>query len=273
MARLSRRRKAFRESPGRTAPLPVDEAIRVVREGVGAKFSESVDVAVNLNVDPRKADQIVRGATVLPHGLGKEIRVAVFADGEAAEAAIEAGADAVGLQELADEIRQGKNRATTCISPPPAAMRVVGALGKVLGPRGLMPNPKSGTVTPNVGEAVRNAKAGQVRYRTDKSGIIHCSIGKKDFSEEAILENLTALLAELVKAKPPRGQGRLHAAHHPVLHHGAGGAHRPVEHQAAITIRTHPMPLSLQQKKELVEDLRSDAQAAVGGGGGRLPRA
>ena len=206
MARLSRRRKAFRESPGRTAPLPVDEAIRVVREGVGAKFSESVDVAVNLNVDPRKADQIVRGATVLPHGLGKEIRVAVFADGEAAEAAIEAGADAVGLQELADEIKQGKIEHDVYIAAP-AAMRVVGALGKVLGPRGLMPNPKSGTVTPNVGEAVRNAKAGQVRYRTDKSGIIHCSIGKKDFSEEAILENLTALLAELVKAKPPAAKG------------------------------------------------------------------
>ena len=206
MARLSKRRKAFRESPGRTAPLPVDEAIRVVREGVGAKFSESVDVAVNLNVDPRKADQIVRGATVLPHGLGKEIRVAVFADGEAAEAAIEAGADAVGLQELADEIKQGKIGHDVYIAAP-AAMRVVGALGKVLGPRGLMPNPKSGTVTPNVGEAVRNAKAGQVRYRTDKSGIIHCSIGKKDFSEEAILENLTALLAELVKAKPPAAKG------------------------------------------------------------------
>ena len=196
----------MRETPGRTAPLPVDEAIRVVREGVGAKFSESVDVAVNLNVDPRKADQIVRGATVLPHGLGKEIRVAVFADGEAAEAAIEAGADAVGLQELADEIKQGKIEHDVYIAAP-AAMRVVGALGKVLGPRGLMPNPKSGTVTPNVGEAVRNAKAGQVRYRTDKSGIIHCSIGKKDFSEEAILENLTALLAELVKAKPPAAKG------------------------------------------------------------------
>lgn len=206
MARLSKRRKAMREAPGRRDPLPVDEAIRVVRESVPASFSESVDVAVNLNVDPRKADQIVRGATVLPHGLGKEIRVAVFADGEAAEAAIEAGADAVGLQELADEIKQGKIEHDVYIAAP-SAMRVVGALGKVLGPRGLMPNPKSGTVTPNVGEAVRNAKAGQVRYRTDKSGIIHCSIGKKSFSEEAILENLTALLHELVKAKPPAAKG------------------------------------------------------------------
>ena len=196
----------MRETPGRRDPLPIEEAIRVVRESVPAGFSESVDVAVNLNVDPRKADQIVRGATVLPHGLGKEIRVAVFADGEAAEAAVEAGADAVGLQELADEIKQGKIEHDVYIAAP-GAMRVVGALGKVLGPRGLMPNPKSGTVTPNVGEAVRNAKAGQVRYRTDKSGIIHCSIGKKSFSEEAILENLTALLHELVKAKPPAAKG------------------------------------------------------------------
>ena len=206
MARLSKRRKAMRETPGRKDPLPVDEAIRVVRESVPTKFGESVDVAVNLNVDPRKADQIVRGATVLPHGLGKEIRVAVFAEGEAAEAAVEAGADAVGLQELADEIKEGKIEHDVYIAAP-NAMRVVGALGKVLGPRGLMPNPKSGTVTPNVGEAVRNAKAGQVRYRTDKSGIVHCSIGKKDFSEEAILENLTALLSELVKAKPPAAKG------------------------------------------------------------------
>ena len=206
MARLSRRQKAFRETPGRTAPLPVDEAIRVVRESAPTKFGESVDVAINLNVDPRKAEQIVRGSTVLPHGLGKEIRVAVFADGEAAEAAVEAGADAVGLEDLADEIKGGKIGHDVYIAAP-NAMRVVGALGKVLGPRGLMPNPKSGTVTPNVGEAVRNAKAGQVRYRTDKSGIIHCSIGKKNFSEEAILENLTALLNELVKAKPPAAKG------------------------------------------------------------------
>ena len=206
MARLSKRRKAFLESPGRRDPLPVDEAIRVVREAPATAFSESVDVAVNLNVDPRKADQIVRGATVLPHGLGKEIRVAVFADGEAAEAAADAGADAVGLEDLAGEIKEGRIEHDVYIAAP-NAMRVVGALGKVLGPRGLMPNPKSGTVTPNVGEAVRNAKAGQVRYRTDKSGIIHCSIGKKDFSEQAILENLTALLGELVKAKPPAAKG------------------------------------------------------------------
>lgn len=206
MARLSKRRKAMRETPGRSDPLPIGEAIRVVRESVPARFGESVDVAVNLNVDPRKADQIVRGSTVLPHGLGKEIRVAVFADGEAAEAAAEAGADAVGLEDLAEEIKGGKIGHDVYIAAP-NAMRVVGALGKVLGPRGLMPNPKSGTVTPNVGEAVRNAKAGQVRYRTDKSGIIHCSIGKKDFSEEAILENLTALLNELVKAKPPAAKG------------------------------------------------------------------
>lgn len=206
MARLSNRRKAFLESPGRRDPLPVGEAIRVLREGPATAFSESVDVAVNLNVDPRKADQIVRGATVLPHGLGKEIRVAVFAGGEAAEAAAEAGADTVGLEDLASEIKEGRIEHDVYIAAP-NAMRVVGALGKVLGPRGLMPNPKSGTVTPNVGEAVRNAKAGQVRYRTDKSGIIHCSIGKRNFSEQAILENLTALLGELVKARPPAAKG------------------------------------------------------------------
>ena len=206
MTRLTKRRKAFHETPGRRDPLPVDEAIRVVRDGPATAFSESVDVAVNLNVDPRKADQIVRGATVLPHGLGKEIRVAVFADGEAAEAAVEAGADAVGLEDLAAGIKEGRIEHDVYIAAP-NAMRVVGALGKVLGPRGLMPNPKSGTVTPNVGEAVRNAKAGQVRYRTDKSGIIHCSIGKRDFSEQAILDNLTALLGELVKAKPPAAKG------------------------------------------------------------------
>ena len=206
MTRLSKRRKAFRETPGRREPLPVDEAIRVIREAPAAAFSESVDVAVNLNVDPRKADQIVRGATVLPHGLGKEIRVAVFADGEAAEAAAEAGADAVGMDDLAGPIKEGRIEHDVYIAAP-KAMRVVGALGRILGPRGLMPNPKSGTVTPNVGEAVRNAKAGQVRYRTDKSGIIHCSIGRKDFSEEAILDNLTALLGELARAKPPAAKG------------------------------------------------------------------
>lgn len=206
MARLSKRRKAFRGFPGRREALPVDEAIRAVREAPAAGFSESVDVAVNLNVDPRKADQIVRGATVLPHGLGKEIRVAVFADGEAAEAAAEAGADAVGMEDLAGEIREGRIGHDVYIAAP-KAMRVVGTLGKILGPRGLMPNPKSGTVTPNVGEAVRNAKAGQVRYRTDKAGIVHCSIGRKSFSEEAILDNLTALLGELAKARPPAAKG------------------------------------------------------------------
>ncbi len=206
MARLSKRRKAFHELPGRGEPLPVDEAVRVVRAGPAAGFAESVDVAVNLNVDPRKADQIVRGATVLPHGLGKKVRVAVFADGEAAEAAKEAGADAVGLQDLADRIKEGKIEHDVYIAAPDA-MRVVGALGRILGPRGLMPNPRAGTVTPNVGEAVRNAKAGQVRYRTDKSGIIHCSIGKKDFSEEAILDNLKALLGELARARPPAAKG------------------------------------------------------------------
>ena len=206
MAKPGKKMRAAQEKIGVDKTYLPDEGLQLVKDCAAARFEETVDVCVKLGVDPRKSDQVVRGASVLPNGTGKTVRVAVFADGEAAEAAIEAGADAVGLKELADEIKQGKIGHDVYIAAP-SAMRVVGALGKVLGPRGLMPNPKSGTVTPNVGEAVRNAKAGQVRYRTDKSGIIHCSIGKKDFSEEAILENLTALLTELVKAKPPAAKG------------------------------------------------------------------
>jgi len=185
MAKLSKRFKIIREKlePGKV--YSVDEAIRLLKEVPPAKFRESVDVAVNLGVDPRKSDQVVRGSTVLPHGTGKEVRVAVFAQGPAAEAAKAAGADVVGMEDLAESIKAG-NLDFDVVIAAPDAMRVVGALGQILGPRGLMPNPKVGTVTPDVAAAVKNAKAGQVRYRTDKAGIIHCSIGKIDFEPEAL---------------------------------------------------------------------------------------
>ena len=172
----------------------------------GAKFKESIDVSVNLGVDPRKSDQVVRGATVLPNGTGKSVRIAVFAQGEQAEAASGAGADAVGMDDLADQMQGGDLNFDVVIAAPDA-MRVVGKLGKILGPRGLMPNPKVGTVSPDVAAAVNNAKAGQVRYRTDKAGIIHCSIGKVDFEVQSLKENLDALLGDLKKAKPSTSKG------------------------------------------------------------------
>ncbi|GIX22385.1 MAG: 50S ribosomal protein L1 [Gammaproteobacteria bacterium] len=206
MARLSKRMKAIREKiePGRI--YPVDEALRLLKECATAKFRESVDVAVNLGIDPRKSDQVVRGSTVLPHGTGKSVRVAVFAQGEAAEAAKAAGADLVGMEDLAERIKGGELDFDVVIAAPDA-MAVVGRLGQILGPRGLMPNPKVGTVTPDVAAAVRNAKAGQVRYRADKAGIVHCSIGKIDFEEQALRENLKALLGDLERAKPSAAKG------------------------------------------------------------------
>ena len=171
-----------------------------------AKFAESIDVAVNLGVDPRKSDQVVRGSTVLPNGTGKSVRVAVFTSGANAESAKAAGADIVGMEDLADEVKKGNMNFDVVIASPDA-MRVVGQLGQILGPRGLMPNPKVGTVTPNVAEAVKNAKAGQVRFRTDKAGIIHCSIGKVGFEVNALKENLAALLADLQKLKPSTAKG------------------------------------------------------------------
>jgi large subunit ribosomal protein L1 len=171
-----------------------------------AKFEESVDVSVNLGVDPRKSDQNVRGSTLLPNGTGKTIRVAVFTQGEKAAAATEAGADIVGMEDLAEQIKAGDLNFDVVIASPDA-MRVVGTLGQILGPRGLMPNPKVGTVTPDVVTAVKNAKAGQVRYRTDKAGIIHCSVGKVGFVEQALIENIQALLSDLQKAKPSTSKG------------------------------------------------------------------
>jgi len=207
MANLSKRQKLFQEKVSRSEILPVDEALALVKELANAKFSEAVDVAVNLGIDSRKSDQVVRGSVVLPNGTGKEVRVAVFTQGENAEKAKAAGADVVGMEDLAERMKGGELDFGTVIATPDA-MRIVGQLGRVLGPRGLMPNPKVGTVTPDVETAVRNAKAGQVRFRADKAGIVHCSIGKVDFEVNALSENLAALLADIVKAKPSSAKGQ-----------------------------------------------------------------
>ncbi len=207
MVALTKRRKGIRERVDSTRLYPVDEAFSLLRDLATAKFRESVDVAVNLGVDPRKSDQVVRGSTVLPNGTGKTVRVAVFAQGANADVATEAGADIVGFEDLAARVKAGELDFDVAIATPDA-MRVVGQLGQILGPRGLMPNPKVGTVTTDVGTAVRNAKAGQVRYRTDKAGIIHCTIGKVDFENGELQENLKVLLADLQKAKPSAAKGQ-----------------------------------------------------------------
>ena len=206
MAKLSKRQKLINEKVDPERLYPLDEAIALLKEFSTLKFAEGVDAAINLGIDPRKSDQAVRGATSLPHGNGKDVRVAVFTSGPNAEAAKEAGADFVGMEELAAEIKGGMMDFDVVVADP-AAMRVVGQLGQVLGPRGLMPNPKTGTVTPDVAGAVKNAKAGQVRYRADKGGIIHGGIGKISFDATAIKENLEALLADLKKAKPASAKG------------------------------------------------------------------
>lgn len=206
MAKLSKRAKAFREKLEAGKFYPIEEALGLLKSMPPAKFEESVDVSVNLGVDPRKSDQQVRGSTVLPNGTGKTVRVAVFAQGPNADAAKEAGADIVGFDDLADSIKGG-NMDFDVVIASPDAMRVVGQLGQILGPRGLMPNPKVGTVTPDVAGAVKNAKAGQVRYRTDKAGIIHCAIGKMNFDVNKLKENLDALLSDLNKAKPSAAKG------------------------------------------------------------------
>jgi large subunit ribosomal protein L1 len=206
MANIGKRLKAIRARVDSNRLYPIDEALQLLKETASAKFVESVDVAVNLGVDPRKSDQVVRGSTVLPNGTGKSVRVAVFTQGANAEAAREAGADVVGFEDLAESVKGGQLDFDVVIASPDA-MRVVGQLGQILGPRGLMPNPKVGTVTPDVATAVRNAKAGQVRYRTDKAGIIHATIGKASFEVSALRENLQALLADLNKIKPAAAKG------------------------------------------------------------------
>jgi len=207
MAKLSKRKKAIRELVDRSKLYPADEAFALLKQFPRSKFTESVDVAINLGVDPRKSDQVVRGSTVLPHGTGKSVRVAVFAQGANADKAKAAGADIVGFEDLAESIKGG-NMDFDVVIASPDAMRVVGTLGQILGPRGLMPNPKVGTVTPDVETAVKNAKSGQVRYRTDKAGIIHAAIGNVDFDPEKLKENLEALLADLKKAKPSTAKGQ-----------------------------------------------------------------
>jgi large subunit ribosomal protein L1 len=207
MAKLSKRMKAIRAAVDGTKEYEINEAVALLQKFATAKFSESIDVSVNLGVDPRRSDQNVRGATVLPHGTGREVRVAVFTQGANAEAAKAAGADIVGMDDLAAKVKAGEMDFDVVIASPDA-MRVVGQLGQILGPRGLMPNPKVGTVTPNVAEAVKNAKAGQVRYRNDKNGIIHSTIGKATFSAEQIKENLEALIVALKKAKPSGAKGQ-----------------------------------------------------------------
>ena len=206
MATVSKRKKAAREKVDPQKVYEIDVALDLVKELATAKFPESIDVAVNLGVDPRKSDQVVRGSTVLPNGTGKTVRVAVFAQGENAEKATAAGADIVGFEDLAETIKGGTMDFDVVIATPDA-MRVVGQLGQILGPRGLMPNPKVGTVTADVETAVKNAKAGQVRYRTDKAGIIHCPIGRADFEVDALKENLDFLLTDLKKAKPASAKG------------------------------------------------------------------
>lgn len=206
MAKLTKRAQAIRAQlqPGKVYSL--EEALSLLKSLPGVKFNQSVDVALNLGIDPRKSDQVVRGAAVLPNGTGKSVRVAVFAQGDNAEAAKVAGADIVGMDELADEIKGGRSDFDVVIAEP-AAMRVVGTLGQILGPRGLMPNPKVGTVTADVKTAVENAKAGQVRFRADKGGVVHAMIGKLDFEEAKLIENLRALVAEVNKLKPATSKG------------------------------------------------------------------
>lgn len=207
MAKKSKRLEAIRGKIGdRRDPRPIDEVLALLKDVATVKFDESVEAAINLGVDSRKSDQNVRGSTVLPHGTGKSMRVAVFAEGSDADAGREASADLVGLEDLAEEIKKGNIEFDIAIATP-ASMRVVGQLGKILGPRGLMPNPKVGTVTTDVAAAVSNAKAGQVQFRTDKAGIVHCPIGKASFPSDALKANLNAILADLHKAKPSSAKG------------------------------------------------------------------
>ncbi len=207
MAKLSKRTQALRKNVDRSKAYPVAEALTLAKNGANAKFDESIDVAVNLGIDAKKSDQVVRGSVVLPAGTGKKVRVAVFAQGEKAEAARAAGADIVGFEDLAQQVKGGMLDFDIAIATPDA-MRVVGALGQVLGPRGLMPNPKVGTVTMDVATAVKNAKAGQVQYRTDKGGIVQCTIGRASFPVESLRQNLDALLDALQKARPATAKGQ-----------------------------------------------------------------
>ena len=206
MANISKRFKAITEKVDRTKYYPLPEALNIIKETATAKFDESIDVAVNLGIDAKKSDQAVRGSVVLPAGTGKTVRVAVFAQGDKAKEALAAGADIVGFEDLADRIKAGNIEFDVAIASPDA-MRIVGQLGQILGPRGLMPNPKVGTVTPDVASAVKNAKAGQVQYRADKGGIVQCTIGRASFTVDALSQNISALIDALNKSKPATSKG------------------------------------------------------------------
>ena len=207
MPKIGKRLKSVRDRLGDVmAERSAEDALSLLKELTSVKFDESVDVAINLGIDPKKSDQVVRGSTVLPHGLGKTIRVALFADGSDAEAGAEAGADVIGMDDLADDIKKGNINFDLVIATP-ASMRIVGQLGQILGPKGLMPNPKTGTVSSDVATAVRNAKAGQAQFRADKAGIVHCSIGKASFTIDALKENLETVLNEVRKSKPSSSKG------------------------------------------------------------------
>ena len=206
MSNLSKRTQGLRTKVDRDKVYAIVDALKMVKDGATAKFNESIDVAINLGIDAKKSDQVVRGALVLPKGTGKAVRVAVFAQGDKAQAAKDAGADIVGFEDLAATIKEGKIDFDVAIATPDA-MRVVGQLGQILGPRGLMPNPKVGTVTANVAEAVKNAKAGQIQYRADKAGIVQCTIGRASFTEDALKENFMALIEALNKSRPANTKG------------------------------------------------------------------
>jgi large subunit ribosomal protein L1 len=206
VAQISKRFKAIAAKADRGKSYPLPDAFKIIKETATAKFDESIDVAVNLGIDAKKSDQTVRGSVVLPAGTGKTVRIAVFAQGDKAKEALAAGADIVGFEDLAEQIKAGNINFDVAIASPDA-MRIVGQLGQVLGPRGLMPNPKVGTVTPDVAGAVRNAKAGQVQYRADKAGIVQCTIGRASFSVDALKQNLLALVDALNKSKPPTSKG------------------------------------------------------------------
>lgn len=207
MAKLSKRIKGFLESIDQSKAYNMQEAFKIIKENSKVKFNESVDVSINLGIDAKKSDQNVRGSLVLPNGTGKSVKVAVFCEGDEAKAAKENGADVVGMEDLAENIKKGEINFDILIATPDT-MKMVGPLGQILGPKGLMPNPKTGTVSKDVAKAVKNAKSGQVQYRTDKAGIIHCSIGKVDFSEQMLEENLSSLIAELNRVKPASAKGK-----------------------------------------------------------------
>ena len=207
MAKLSKRIKGFLESIDQTKAYNMQEAFKIIKENSKVKFNESVDVSINLGIDAKKSDQNVRGSLVLPNGTGKSVKVAVFCEGDEAKAAKENGADIIGMEDLAENIKKGEINFDILIATPDT-MKMVGPLGQILGPKGLMPNPKTGTVSKDVAKAVKNAKSGQVQYRTDKAGIIHCSIGKVDFSEQMLEENLSSLIAELNRVKPASAKGK-----------------------------------------------------------------